>query len=166
MSAVRLFQQQSIWNSARTILTYASLGAELDVRPLTPLVLAAGKKLALLRHESDGIHYSPRLVRYLGRDLEPGPHGIREPRAECPPVPLNQLDLILVPGLAFDLRGRRLGRGKGVFDRLLATASGVRVGVAFDCQIVEAVPVEPHDARVDFVLTPTRWHEVADRRGA
>jgi len=159
-------QQQAVWRSTTSLLLFAPLRSEPDIWPLAGAALDACKQLALLRHECDGVHYSPRFVRDLERDLVAGLHGIREPRAECPPVALNQLDLLLVPGLAFDLRGHRLGRGKGVFDRLLAAASGVRVGVAFDCQIVEAVPVEPHDARVDFVLTPTRWHEVTGRRGA
>jgi 5-formyltetrahydrofolate cyclo-ligase len=65
--------------------------------------------------------------------------------------------LVLVPGVAFDLRGRRLGRGKGFYDRLLADAGGLKCGVAFDEQIVTEIPVEPHDVSVDCILTPTRW---------
>jgi 5-formyltetrahydrofolate cyclo-ligase len=67
------------------------------------------------------------------------------------------VDLILVPGLAFDLRGRRLGRGKGYYDQLLRGLRGITCGVAFDQQIVAEIPVEPHDVRVNCVLTPTRW---------
>jgi 5-formyltetrahydrofolate cyclo-ligase len=67
--------------------------------------------------------------------------------------------LILVPGVAFDLHGGRLGRGKGYYDRLLKELRGTTCGVAFDQQVVEAIPVEPHDVRLDHVLTPTRWIE-------
>jgi 5-formyltetrahydrofolate cyclo-ligase len=67
------------------------------------------------------------------------------------------VDLILVPGLAFDLRGHRLGRGKGYYDQLLRGLGGITCGVAFDQQIVAGIPVEPHDVRVNRVLTPTRW---------
>jgi 5-formyltetrahydrofolate cyclo-ligase len=72
---------------------------------------------------------------------------------------MNRLDLILVPGLAFDLNGRRLGKGKGYYDRLLAGVSGIKCGVAFDEQVVSEVPAGPHDVRVNCILTPTRWLE-------
>ena len=72
-------------------------------------------------------------------------------------VALNRLDLALVPGLGFDARGHRLGRGKGHYDRLLAGFTGMKIGVAFDFQIVTEVPREPHDIALDAVVTPTRW---------
>jgi len=71
----------------------------------------------------------------------------------------NRLDLILVPGIAFDLRGRRLGRGKGYYDRWLPALRGKTCGVAFDEQIVDDIPLEPHDVVVNCILTPTRWIE-------
>ena len=67
--------------------------------------------------------------------------------------------MILVPGVAFDLHGRRLGRGKGFYDQLLAGVRGTTCGVAFDVQVVRELPQEPHDARVNCILTPTRWLE-------
>jgi 5-formyltetrahydrofolate cyclo-ligase len=72
--------------------------------------------------------------------------------------------LILVPGVAFDLRGYRLGRGKGFYDQLLAAVRGPTCGVGFDEQIVDAVPVEPHDVRLSCLLTPTRWIELQAAR--
>jgi 5-formyltetrahydrofolate cyclo-ligase len=89
--------------------------------------------------------------------LVPGRFGVPEPEAGCPAVPLNQLDLILVPGVGFDSAGRRLGRGKGFYDRLLAQVRGHKCGVAFEQQLVTELPEEPHDVRVDSILTPTRW---------
>jgi 5-formyltetrahydrofolate cyclo-ligase len=62
--------------------------------------------------------------------------------------------------VAFDLHGRRLGRGKGFYDRLLARTRGTKCGVAFDEQIVAKITVEPHDAQVNCLLTPTRWIEL------
>ena len=75
----------------------------------------------------------------------------------CAPALLNSLDLVLVPGVAFDLHGRRLGRGKGYYDQLLAGVCGTTCGVAFDEQIVREVPLEPHDVLMNCILTPTRW---------
>jgi len=92
-------------------------------------------------------------------DLQLGRFGIREPAEHCADLTISQLDLLLVPGVAFDLHGRRLGRGKGFYDQLLAVASGTTCGVAFDEQIVKEIPVEPHDIFVDCILTPTRWLE-------
>jgi 5-formyltetrahydrofolate cyclo-ligase len=88
-----------------------------------------------------------------------GAFQVREPVAGCPVVAMNRLDLALVPGLAFDARGHRLGRGKGFYDRLLAGFPGRTVGVAFDFQVVAQVPVEPHDIALNAVVTPTRWLE-------
>ena len=67
------------------------------------------------------------------------------------------LDVVLVPGVAFDLGGRRLGRGAGYYDRLLTGVRGTTCGVAFDEQISGELPVEPHDVHVNCILTPTRW---------
>ena len=88
-----------------------------------------------------------------------GKFGVREPAERCAPVPLNRLDLVLVPGIAFDIRGGRLGRGQGYYDRLLSAVTGLKCGVAFDEQIVDAVPVGPLDVRLNCILTPTRWIE-------
>ena len=81
----------------------------------------------------------------------------REPNDRCALVPLNTLELVLVPGTAFDSRGHRLGRGKGFYDQLLSQVRGQTCGVAFDEQIVPEVPIEPHDVRLNYLLTPTRW---------
>jgi 5-formyltetrahydrofolate cyclo-ligase len=70
--------------------------------------------------------------------------------------------LILVPGVAFDLRGGRLGRGRSYYDRLLTEIQGIKCGVAFDEQIVETVPAGSLDVRMDFVLTPTRCVKVEE----
>ena len=91
-----------------------------------------------------------------------GQFGIREPAARCPEIPLSRLDLILVPGVAFDWHGRRLGRGKGFYDRLLAGTRGVKCGIAFDEQMVNEVPAGSLDARMNFMMTPTRGVEIAD----
>jgi 5-formyltetrahydrofolate cyclo-ligase len=69
----------------------------------------------------------------------------------------NEIDLILVPGIAFDEGGRRIGRGKGYYDRLLTHVRGLKCGVAFDCQVETDLPSESHDISVDALLTPTRW---------
>lgn len=152
-----ILREQPIWRNASSTLCFAPLGGEPDLMPLLEETWAGGKVVALPFFDSQTGLYSARAVSRRS-ELVPGQFGVLEPGAGCPAVPLNQLDLVLVPGVAFDLGGRRLGRGKGFFDRLLAEVRGHKCGVAFDTQIVAEVPEEPHDIRVDSILTPTRWH--------
>ena len=155
-AAAVLLRKQTVWQQAQSILFYAPLSTELDVWPLFAEALEAGKTGALPRFCVDTGSYVACQVQDLERDVKPGHLGIREPIPNCRVLPLA-LDFILVPGVAFDLRCCRLGRGKGFYDQLLAVAHGTTCGVGFDEQIVPEVPVEPHDIRLSCILTPTRW---------
>src|SRR5262245_1359088 len=155
-----LLREQPIWKQARSVLLFAPLPDELDIWPLLAVALSDRKTVALPRFEEQTNSYLPAQVQSPGSDLRIGRFGIREPVEECPQIPLNRLDFILVPGVAFDVQGRRLGRGKGFFDRLLAAVRGTTCGVAFDEQIVREIPVAPHDVHVNRILTPTRWIEL------
>jgi 5-formyltetrahydrofolate cyclo-ligase len=148
------------WAKARFVLLYAPTLKELDIWPLVGESLAAGKIVALPRFVASERRYGVFRVRSMQHDIQNGYYGIREPTVSCESVPLIRLDFVLVPGVAFDLRGRRLGRGKGYYDRLLAEVRGRTCGVAFDEQIVETVPVEPHDTQLNCILTPTRLIEL------
>lgn len=158
--AVARLQAQALWQKAESVLLYAPLDGELDIWPLLGSALGAGKTVTLPRFDAGTCQYLACRVRDIERDLELGRYGIREPRRHCEPVALNRLDFLLAPGVAFDLHGRRLGRGKGYYDRLLAEVRGRTCGVAFDEQIVDEVPVHPHDSDVNCILTPTRWIEL------
>lgn len=154
-------QEKDAWQRAGFVLGYSPLDGELDVWPLLQEALKRGKTAALPRFDPKSGMYLACQVTDLGRDLAPGRYGIREPVRSCAAaLPLNRLDFVLVPGVAFDLHGRRLGRGKGYYDRLLAAVRGKVCGVAFDEQIVREVPAEPHDSDVNCILTPTRWIEL------
>ena len=152
----------AIWKNAGSVLFFAPQPDELDLWPLLEEALAAGKIAALPRYHPAGKKYVACRVQNLKSEIAPGTFGIREPAARCPEIPLSGLDLILVPGVAFDWHGHRLGRGKGFYDRLLAGARGVKCGIAFDEQVMNDVPVGPSDVGLDFILTPTRCVEIAD----
>jgi 5-formyltetrahydrofolate cyclo-ligase len=154
-----LLMHQSLWKNAQSILFFAPLPEELDIWPLLQDSLAAKKTVALPRFDSAAQKYVACQIQNAAADIRVGQFGIREPAGHCAVSPINRLDLILVPGVAFDLHGRRLGRGKGFYDRLLADMRGTTCGVAFDEQIVTEIPVEPHDVHLDYLLTPTRWIE-------
>ena len=150
-------EQQPIWRTAKAILFYAPLPDEPDLWRLLEDSLAAGKTVALPRFEPESGGYAACEITKLDEHLKVGRYGIREPAEHCAKIPLNRLDFTLVPGLAFDLSGHRLGRGKGYYDRLLALLEGPACGVAFDQQIVAEVPRGPHDVSLSWLLTPTRW---------
>jgi 5-formyltetrahydrofolate cyclo-ligase len=160
VKASELLCAQPRWQAAKCILFFAPLPGELDIWPLVEEALMTDKSVLLP-------HFAKLLDRYvaceiheIGQDLKTGRFGIREPADHCLQIPLNRLDFVLVPGVAFDLQGRRLGRGRGFYDRLLADLRGTTCGVAFDEQIVNDLPVEPTDISVNCILTPTRWIEL------
>jgi len=155
--ACALLADQPEWKNSQSLLFFAPLPEEVDVWPLMGEALGAGKTVALPRFDASKGCYTACQVRDLACDLRRGQFGIREPVDGCAGPALKRLDFILVPGVAFDLKGRRVGRGEGFYDRLLAVLRGTTCGVAFDDQIVQNIPVEPHDAVLDCILTPTRW---------
>ncbi|HUA66878.1 MAG TPA: 5-formyltetrahydrofolate cyclo-ligase [Alphaproteobacteria bacterium] len=151
-----ILKTQPLFQSARSILFFASLPEEPDLWPLINETLAGKKMVALPCFDSDNQVYQPRRVNDVHVEILSGKFGIREPVETCVAIPPNDLDLILVPGVAFGLDGHRLGRGKGYYDRLLQDFTGRKMGIAFDEQIVEIVPSESNDVRMDLILTPTR----------
>jgi 5-formyltetrahydrofolate cyclo-ligase len=140
-------RQWPLWQSSAAVAAFSSLPGEPDVLDPWP----QDKRIALPR--ISGAELTFHWVADFA-ELQPGQFGIMEPSEDAQEAG-KEFDLILVPGLAFDLGGRRLGRGKGYYDRFLSTARGLRVGICYDDQIVDEVPVEPHDLKMDFVVTPS-----------
>ncbi len=140
--------------SARAILFFAPLPDEPDVWPVLERSLALGTVCALPYFDASTQAYGARVIQKIGTDLVAGKFGVREPAAQCAAMPLNQLDLVLVPGLAFDRFGNRLGRGRGFYDRLLGEVSGVKCGICYQGQLLESLPTEGHDVSVNFIVTP------------
>jgi 5-formyltetrahydrofolate cyclo-ligase len=156
---------QPVWQEARHVLLFVPLRDEPDIWPLAAAAQRSGKTVALPRFEPVVNGYEAAVVDDAACDLAPGKFGIREPAPDCPAIALNRLDLVLVPALAFDRHGHRLGRGKGFYDRLLADVSGTTCGVALDEQLVADLPVEPHDIRLNCILTPSHWLMLGARAG-
>jgi 5-formyltetrahydrofolate cyclo-ligase len=155
-----LLARQRVWREARAVLFYAPLPYEIDLLPLLEQALAEGRIVTLPRFFPESGAYAACQIEHFARDCAPAKFGIPEPAARCPLFPLNRLDLTLVPGVGFDAAGHRLGRGRGYYDRLLAGVAGTRCGVAFDEQMAEEIPAEPHDMTLNCILTPTRWLEI------
>lgn len=151
-----VLKAQAVFQKAGSILFFAPLPEEPDLWPLLNEMLAGKKLVALPCFDTDNQTYRPRRVMDIHVEILSGQFGIREPSTRCVEIPLDDLDMALVPGVAFDLTGHRLGRGKGFYDRLLESFAGKKIGIAFDEQVAEAVPAERNDVRMDFVVTPTR----------
>jgi 5-formyltetrahydrofolate cyclo-ligase len=141
---------------AGSVLAYSSFGTELDTHGFLDRVIESGRQLVLPRVDRAERRLRLYAVADLDRDLASGTWGIREPDPDrCREVTLADVDFVLVPGVAFDTRGGRLGYGGGFYDRLLATAepSLPRVAAAFAVQVVDAVPVEGHDRTMTTLVT-------------
>ena len=144
---------------ARSVMAYATFGSEIDTSVLCESVLAAGKTLLLPRVDKARDAIRVYEVRDLVHDLDTNRWGIREPRPEsCHEIDPGELDFVFVPGVAFDRNGGRLGYGKAYYDHFLtasarAGASPTLVAGAFAVQVVDHVPMEPHDVRIPTVLT-------------
>ncbi|MDP2181034.1 MAG: 5-formyltetrahydrofolate cyclo-ligase [Actinomycetota bacterium] len=142
-------------HDARVVLGYLATTDEIDPARCLKSLGDRGVLVSYPRIAGAGaltIH-----VPLASDDLESGPHGIRQPYIDAPKVDPDNVDIIIVPGVAFDVTGERVGYGGGYYDRLLPhTSRALRIALAFDEQIVAEIPHEPHDEHVDIVVTPTR----------
>lgn len=135
-----------------TIATFAAFGKEINLATLHQALPLAS--FCYPRCEKDGIMHFHRILS-PEKELHRGYMGLSEPSEEAPLVPPGEIDLILVPGLAFDWKGNRLGKGGGFYDRYLAQ-NEIRAdlwGVCFTCQIADSIPCSSLDKKVDQVLT-------------
>jgi 5-formyltetrahydrofolate cyclo-ligase len=139
--------------AARAIHCYLSMRSEVDTRPLIADALAHGKRVAVPVVIPKAGELSHAWLESLAADaLTPGVFGTFNPRNLRPAAP-GDWDLAIVPLLAFDRRGYRLGYGKGYYDRLLAVSPSIKVGVGFADQEIDALPAEAHDVPLDWIIT-------------
>ena len=137
--------------AARAVHLFWPVAGEVDLRPLAEALAADGVTVAL------PAVVGPRALAHrrfegAGRLVE-GRWGLMEPAPDAPAVDPARLDVVVVPALALGRDGSRLGTGGGFYDAFLATTPALRVGVAVSAALVDAVPTEPHDARLDVVVT-------------
>ena len=101
----------------------------------------------------------PLKIDDLDKDIRAGYRGIREPiQKRCKPIPIDYIDLAIIPGVAFDERGGRIGHGTGFYDKFIPGLNTTtrKVALAFECQIAPQIPMEPHDRYIDIIITDKR----------
>ena len=135
---------------AETVMSYISLDEEVDTKEFIKNELGLGKTLVVPFMENDVIHVS----KLKNLELAKGRFGVLEPvkKEICD----DKIDLVLVPGIAFDINGSRIGFGNGCYDRFLENCNALKIGLAFEEQIVEPIPAEKHDKQVDMIITDKR----------
>jgi 5-formyltetrahydrofolate cyclo-ligase len=141
--------------AARTVQLTLPFGSEWDTLPLVRAALAAGRTVVLPRVDVGARMLALHAIRDPVADVAPGYRGIAEPGPQCPLVAPDAIDWVLVPGVAFDAAGGRLGYGGGFYDRLLPLFARAvpRIAGAFALQLVTRVPAAAHDLSVDAIVT-------------
>ncbi len=168
---VGAFMALPAYAAAKTVMWYVDAGSEVRTRHVLPEALRGGQRIVI----PYCIVETNQLELFLLEDmaeLAQGAHKILEPRDDLRAKPgkrvaADELDLVMVPGVAFDPRGGRMGQGKGYYDRLLARvrADAPLVALAFECQIFPEIPLAPHDVFMDLVLTEQRAYPGRGRNG-
>ena len=144
------------FKKAATIMFYVPFDGEVNTIEMIKLAKQLGKKITLPKILRSQKEIVPTLVECLDSQLELGPYNIRQPKEGAHALDVNALDMVIVPGVAFDEHNLRLGRGGGYYDRFLCQLSAhiPTVGLAFDFQIVDQIPEQgSHDMAVSHVLS-------------
>ena len=139
------------FDAAVVVSCFLSLPREISTDGLIRVFRRSEKRVCVPAFQQSAQAYSLARLEESTR-LVPGKAGVREP-VGSEWVALEDVDLFVIPGLAFDAQGHRVGRGGGHYDRLLEGARAVKVGVGMECQLVASVPAEDHDIRMDVVVT-------------
>lgn len=142
------------YRQANVVLIYMGFGSEIETQALLERVLADAKTVVLPRVDRASQSLILHVVRNVS-ELVTSKWGIREPHVAAPSMPIHAIEFMLMPGVAFDRSGNRLGYGRGYYDKLLSAASPAlaRLAAGFACQIVDAVPVGPNDQKTDMIIT-------------
>ena len=151
----------------RGILFYLALEDEVQTRPMIEAALGMGKRISVPLIDEEEREIFPSILKDPDKELTPGPWGILEPKRKFyRPFPLEEIDLVIVPGVAFDEAGNRLGFGRGFYDKFLRRLPEriSFVALAFELQVVKSLPSRSHDVAVDYIITEKRIIKCKERR--
>lgn len=141
------------YGKAKAVMFYAAKGSEVQTKELIKAALKEGRKVLLPITNTAAGELEAAEIRDYSSDLKPGAFGIMEPKRKSS-VDDEKIDAVIVPGLAFDIEGHRLGYGLGYYDKLLhRLANAARIGLAYGFQVLEKLPRESHDERMGIIVT-------------
>ncbi|MFC1616157.1 5-formyltetrahydrofolate cyclo-ligase [Patescibacteria group bacterium] len=138
------------FQESKNVLFYIPIKNEVDTLPIIKKYLE--KKNIYLPKSLNSNTISINLMKSF-EDLNEGKYGIPEPSDRSEKITAKKLDLIIVPGVGFDIHGFRIGFGKGYYDRLLKMVTCPKIALSYDLQIQDKLPIEPHDEKVDIIIT-------------
>lgn len=150
-TASELFLSSDIYKNAKQLMVYMPLGNETDTTDIINAAFRDGKKLVFPVTDLKNGEITPC---YATEDtkFEKGAFSVKEPCVKDI-ADVSKIDVILVPGIAYDKKGARVGFGKGCYDRLLKKTSSIKVGFCYDFQICEKIVAEEHDIKMDYLIT-------------
>lgn len=154
----RLFEFANFLES-RIVLFYVGGESEIPTGPMLERTVQYGKIVVLPTFQAEKFKIGLMKVDNLDKDLITGPRGVAEPDPErCKRVPIEKVDIAIIPGIAFDEKGARIGTGRGYYDRLIPKLSITtrKVALAIEEQMVPQIPMESHDKFVDIIITDKR----------
>ena len=140
------------YKQAETIFIYASFGSEVETKKIIEKIISDRKNAVIPKCDTKGRTMRAFMIKDLTQ-LRKGAYGIKEPCESCKEVSKEQIDLAVVPGICFDLKGNRLGYGGGYYDKFLADFKGFSVGLAYNECIADEVPAEEHDCKLDLIIS-------------
>lgn len=147
----RRIRELAEYEQARTIFSYVAAKREIDTIPCMRQMIADGKTVAVPRCVSAGV-MEARRIRNM-QELRPGRYGILEPSSDAPIIAPDRIDLVLVPCVGGNEQGQRIGYGGGFYDSYLAVCPAVRVLLCRALSMTYPIPMEPHDAVMDIVVS-------------
>ncbi len=153
------------YQKASTIMFFLGFRSEVQTGMLVDKAIASGKRVAVPVTDVENRRLTPSLIVDFPAGLKPGPWGILEPKPEAMrPLDPEEIDLVVVPGVAFDTYGNRLGYGGGFYDNFLPCTreDAVFVALAYEIQVVPSVSAGPDDIPVHYLLTEERLIKTAD----
>lgn len=146
-------REMPLKSSFNAVMVYLSMKSEVETKGLINFLIKQRKHVIAPVVDTKSGQLIPKIVQDM-EELEKHRYGMLQPNVECPIFPVDQIELVVVPGIAFDKKGYRLGYGKGFYDRFLPTCpNAVTIGIAYQIQVVEDTYPQPWDVPVQHIFT-------------
>ena len=155
------FLETDIYKSANLIMAYMPLGNETDTADIIKQSFADGKKVALPVTNQITGEIAPHIITEKTK-FRPGAFYVDEP-TDSQIADISEIDVVIVPGIAFDGTGNRVGFGKGCYDMFLENSHAIKVGFCYEFQFADDIPADKHDIKMDYVITENKLYKCNNR---